>query len=152
MHAKVVAKSSERRRGLERKSSKANVSPGDDDRPSREGGGKEEGECWSMKECMRGVSHGTTLPSHGTTLPSSGGHFLSPSVTPSKAASGMVAARGHHSGRAPAVSATASAPPTRPEIAQAGNPKDSTYSSQHRTASRFSLLSMVLRVTIRFFR
>jgi hypothetical protein len=35
-------------------------------------------------------------------------------------------------------------------IAQAGNPKDSTYSSQHRTASRFSFLSMVLRVTIRF--
>ncbi len=137
----------ERGRGLERESSKANVSPGDDDRPSREGGGKEEGESWSMKECKGGMS----LESHGSTLPSSGGQFLSPSVTPSKAASGMVAARGHHSGRAPAVSATASASPTRPEIAQAGNPKDSTYSSQHRTASRFSFLSIVLRVTIRFF-
>jgi len=132
----------ERGRGWERESSKANVSkanvsPGDDDRPSREGRGKEEGECWSMEECT-GVSHGTTLPS-------SGGQFLSPSVTPSKAASGMVAARGHHSGRAPAVSATASASPTRAEIAQAGYPKDSTYkdspySSQHRTASRFSFL------------
>ena len=123
----------ERGRGWDRERSKANVSPGDADRPSREGGGKQEGECWSMKERM-----GEAMAPLGTTLPSSGGEFVSPSVTPSKAASGMVAGRGHHSGRAPAVSATASASPTRTEIAQAGNPKDSTYSSQLRTASRFS--------------